>query len=380
MNNSSVNQEHPDPFSANADATASRCPQCNGDMHYDAAAQSMLCAHCGHSFAVPDSEGRRSVVEHDLEHGLARARSRGYGTPVRTSLCQECGAAVSFSASLTATRCDFCGSSQVLSQEENRNVLRPESLVPFGIDREAAQAKFSAWLKGLWFRPSNLAREARVVELSGVYIPYWTFDATVRSDWTAQAGYYYYVTETYTERDAQGNQVTKTRQVRKVRWQPAWGARTDEFDDVLVCASRGLPGNLAVKLEPFDTGALRPYDPSYLAGWKAEEYAVELNEGWKGAVERMESVQESRCRGDVPGDTHRALNVVNQFRDETFKHVLLPIWISSYRYGDEVYRFLVNGQTGEVSGKAPYSVPKIVLFVLFIAAIIAAVIWWTQRG
>ena len=170
-----------------------------------------------------------------------------------------------------------------------------------------------------------------------------------------------------------------SRQVQKVRWEPAWGSRTDHFDDVLVCASRGLPEDLARKLKTFDTVALRPYDPSFLAGWKAEEYAVDLNDGWKLAVAEMESTQEQRCRRDVPGDTQRFLNVVNRFYDETFKHVLLPIWISAYRYNDKVYRFLVNGQTGEVTGKAPVSVFKIILFILVIAAIIATIVILATR-
>jgi ribosomal protein S27E len=348
-------------------------------MTYDAGSQQMACGHCGHVMAIPMSEGHQAIVEYDLEHGLAMSRQRGYGTPVRTSQCQECGASVSFAENVTATTCDFCGSSQVLEQEANRKVLRPESLVPFQRDRSEAQEKFSSWLHGLWFRPSDLKHKARVSEMSGVYVPYWTFDATVHSNWTAQAGYYYYVTETYTARDAQGRTVQKTRQVRKVRWVPAWGSRSDHFDDVLICASRGLPVDLARKLKTFDTASLVPYEPSFLAGWKAEEYAVELNDGWKQAVDHMESAQEQRCRRDVPGDTQRFLNVRNRFHDETFKHVLLPIWISAYRYHDKVYRFLVNGQTGEVTGKAPVSVMKIVLFILFIAAIVAAIVLLSRR-
>ncbi len=362
----------------NADAKAYRCPQCGGESNYDASSQKMLCGHCGHAVDIPASEGRQAIVEYDLEHGLAMSRERGFGAPVRTTQCQECGASVSFDETATATECDFCGSAQVLEQEQNRNVIRPESLVPFQVERGAAKDKFSGWIKGLWFRPSDLKHKAKVSEMSGVYVPYWTFDATVHSNWTAQAGYYYYETEVYTDRDAEGNPVEKTRQVRRTRWEPAWGSRTDEFDDVLICASKGLPDKLANRLKTFDTSALQPYAPSFLSGWKAEEYAVHLNDGWKQAVDIMESAQEQRCRRDVPGDTQRFLNVINRFYNETFKHILLPIWISAYRYNDKVYRFLVNGQTGEVTGKAPVSVIKIILFIMVIAAIIAAIVILTR--
>jgi hypothetical protein len=161
---------------------------------------------------------------------------------------------------------------------------------------------------------------------------------------------------------------------------PARGARADVHDDVLVCASRGLPPDLAERLRTFDVRALQPYTPAFLAGWRAEEYAVELNEGWGQAVKRMEHEQRKRCARDVPGDTHQFLRVDNRFSDEKFKHLLLPVWISAYRYHDKVYRFLVNGQTGEVTGKAPWSVFKIVTLVLVLVALITAIVILTQRG
>ncbi len=367
----------------NTEAQEFRCPECSGKMGFDAATGGLKCQYCGHTMAVPAAagdagqqpgEGVHNIVEYDLEHGLAQSAQRGYGAAVRTTQCQECGATVSFAENVTATQCEFCGSSQVMQQDANRNVIRPESLVPFQIDQAAARDKFSGWLRGLWFRPSDLKHKARVADMAGVYVPYWTFDANVDSDWTAQAGYHYYETESYTETDSDGETVTKTRQVQRTRWEPAWGKRSDFFDDFLICASRGLPPKLADKLETFDTRALRPYEPGFLAGWRAEEYAIDLNTAWHQAVDRMEGVQQKRCAGDVPGDTHRFLNVTNRFYNQTFKHVLLPIWISAYRYEDKVFRFLVNGQTGEVTGKAPLSVVKIVLFVAAIIAVIALIV------
>ena len=362
-----------EPSAVEAEAASYRCPQCRAEMTYDAASQGLACAHCGHQLAIAGEEGQRNIVEHDLEHGLAAGAARGLGVAVRTTRCQECNATVSFEGAATSTMCEFCGSSQVLEQEENRNLIRPESVVPFHIDASNAKGAFDSWLGKLWFRPSALRSEKQEVRISGVYVPYWTFDADVHSDWTAQSGTYYYETESYTETDSQGNTVTKTRQVQKIRWRPAWGSRNDSYDDLLVCASKGLPSDLAARLRTFDTAQLQPYDPKFLAGWKAEEYAVSLNDAWTQALAEMERTQQSRCASDVPGDTHRALNVTNQFSSETFKHVLLPIWISSYRFNDKVYRFLVNGQTGEVTGKAPWSVFKILLAIAVAAAIMVGI-------
>src|SRR5262249_39363719 len=138
--------------------------------------------------------------------------------------------------------------------------------------------------------------------------------------------------------------------------------------------SKGLPQDLAAQLRTFDTKQLVPYSPGFLAGWRAEEYAIDLQAGFGGAQEIMVAAQQKNCASDVPGDTHRSLNVVNTFSHVTFKHVLLPVWIAAYRYREKVYRFLVNGQTAEVVGKAPWSWTKITLFVLFWVAVIAALV------
>lgn len=340
------------------------CQTCGGKLSFDAARGCLVCAHCGavRSIAATDT----TIGEHDLFEGLATA-PRGLGaSSMRAARCQECGATVDFSDGLTATRCAFCGSPRVLEQAENRSLIRPESLLPFGVDRARSTQAFVRWIAGLWFRPSDLRGLARVEELVGVYVPYWTFDADVESEWDAEAGFHYEVEETYTDRDGQ----EKTRRVRRTRWESASGNRHDHFDDVLVCASRGLPPDLANSLRTFDTARLVPYAPDYLAGWRAEEYGLDLQHGFRQAKARMDATQQSRCADDVPGDEHRSLVVRNQYSALTFKHVLLPVWIAAYRYRDRVFRFLVNGQTGEVVGKAPYSWPKILATVVLVAALL----------
>ena len=359
---------------SNARANQFRCPGCHADMRFDAASGSMTCDYCGEAVAFEEQEKSQEIVEYDLMKGLADGEQSGFGDEVRRSTCQACGASVCFGSNVTATLCDFCGSNQVLQEQELRRLIRPESLVPFRIEKERAHTEFKNWISKLWFRPNDLKHRAKVAEIGGVYVPYWTFDSVVASDWTAQAGYYYYETESYTTTE-NGQTVTRTRQVRRTRWVPAWGSRTDAFDDVLICASGGLPSELAHDLETFDTTALVPYSSEYLAGFKAEEYSVELNDGWESAVDRMANVQKRRCSNDVPGDTQRFLSVRNAYSSQTFKHVLLPIWIASYRYGDDIHRFLVNGQTGEVTGTAPWSWIKITLVSILVLGVVCGGIY-----
>jgi hypothetical protein len=246
--------------------------------------------------------------------------------------------------------------------------LTPECLIPFAVARDGAAGAFKGWLGKLWFRPSDLSDRASVHELRGVYVPYWTFSADVTSYWSADAGYHYTVTET-----AEGGEA---REVQKTRWEPASGVRHDRWDDHLVCASAGLPDK---RPDDFDVRGLVGYAPDYLAGFAAESYAVELRDAWDRGRKEIGDAQESRCRADVPGDTNRDLRATHQFQGTTFKHVLLPVWIAAFRYRDQVYRFLVNGQSGKVSGKAPVSWPKIVLFVATLAALIVAAVVLLRR-
>jgi DNA-directed RNA polymerase subunit RPC12/RpoP len=351
------------------------CGSCGAKLHYDAGTQGMKCPYCGFQQAVAQAAMTTSGREIPIEEGM-RLAARGYGTPVTQVSCRDCGATVNVTPGEQTAACTFCRSHQVLAQESAGTAIRPESVVPFRVDKNAAAQRFEQWLGSLWFRPNDLKAMAKVEGFSGVYVPYWTFDARIDSSWSAEAGYHYYETETYT--DPQGNR--QTRQVQRTRWESARGRRADAFDDVIVCASKGLPEDLGDRFRTFDTKQLQPYSPAFLAGWRAESYAIDLMPAWQKGQSHMDSVQRSRCASDVPGDTHRNLAVQNHFSHVTFKHVLLPIWLAAYRYQDKPFQFLVNGQTGEVIGKAPYSFWKIFFFVLFLVAVVAGIAVLSKAG
>ncbi len=349
-------------------ATQERCDTCGGKMLWNGAAAKLRCDSCG---TLREPAANDAIVgEHDLLATLAKQKPRGATVAgTHTVKCQECGAEVEFADGVTATHCSFCNSPSVLAQDSRDDRIKPEGVVPFAIEREQAVAAFKKWIGGRWFRPGDLAAQASVSELRGMYVPFWTFNTHVASSWTADAGYSYDVAEEYT--DPQGQ--LKVRTVRKVRWEPAYGTRDDDYVDHLVCASLGLPGKL-LRRGGFKTSGLRAWSPEFLTGFQAESYAVELRDGWITARGEIAGEQEQRCRRDVPGDTQRNLRANHRFDDQTFKHVLLPIWIAAFRYHDKVFRFLVNGQSGAVSGEAPRSWTKIIIFVAVLAALIAGLV------
>lgn len=363
-------EDSSDPTPVESEARGFPCEQCGARMRWEPDVDALACEYCGHTCAVP------RVAAEIIERPLADAgkAARGYGVELRVSRCGNCGARVTFGDASTSQLCVYCGSANVLEEQASRNAIRPESLVPLDVGREQVAEAFRNWIRSRWFRPNALRKTGRF-EATGIYVPFWTFDAAVHSEWSADAGYYYYVTETYTTR-VNGKPAVRTRQVRKVRWVPAWGERDDRYDDLLVLASRGLPEPLVEKLGGFDTSGLVPYRPEYLAGWRAEEYQLDLTQGWQRARERIVELQRARCAGDVPGDTHRNLVVRNEIGEVTWKHVLLPLWSVQYRFRGKVYTVLVHGQSGRVVGEAPWSWVKISLTLLVLLAVGALVFGW----
>jgi hypothetical protein len=147
------------------------------------------------------------------------------------------------------------------------------------------------------------------------------------------------------------------------------------FDDVLICASRGVPQYLIDRLVPWDLPQLEDYRAELLSGFQTERYAVDLREGFEKARAVMDAAIRVLCTQDIGGNHQRLHSVRTQHVGITFKHILLPVWLAAYRYRDQTYRILVNGRTGRVVGTRPYSWVKITLLVLAIAAVVAAVLF-----
>jgi hypothetical protein len=363
----------------NATAEQLRCESCGGVLLYEPAVSALKCKHCkavgGPHLLAPRTSGAREL---SLQAGLTNL-PRGFGTVAQAVQCNECGATVTLSPEERSGACLYCASPMVVTVAAGQTTITPESLIPFQVWKDRATEAFRGWLGGLWFRPNDLSKMAKLEQIAGVYVPYWTFDAEVRSDWTAERGYHYTETETY-QTTENGQSVTRTRQVTKTRWEHASGWRQDHFDDVLVCGSKGVPEPLVDKLATFDTKRLLPYSPGYLAGFRAEAYVVDLPQAWQKAQKKIDDEQERRCGSDVGGDTHRSLSVRTQTSRETFKHVLLPLYVAAYRYNDKPFQVLVNGQTAEVVGRAPYSFWKIALAVLAVLAVLALIFVLTRES
>jgi DNA-directed RNA polymerase subunit RPC12/RpoP len=241
--------------------------------------------------------------------------------------CDRCGATVTFTPPEAAGECPFCGSAIVAQPKSADPMVAPEGLLPFRITQQQANEALKQWLASRWFAPNALKKFAYHDSIKGVYIPFWTYDANTNSNYTGERGEYYYVTESYTDRDAQGNMVTKTRQVQRTRWYAASGEVSRQFDDILVAATKSVSRPRLASLEPWDLELLNPYEPAYISGYKAQRYQVGLDEGFAEAKAVMARVIEDDVRNDIGGDEQRVHNIDSSYSEITFKHILLPVYI-----------------------------------------------------
>lgn len=345
------------------------CESCGADLRFEPGTDQLSCDHCGNTAHIEGSGHHvASIRELDLRDALNAQLPQTELEETRVTTCPNCAAQVEFDVDIHATECPFCATPVVTDTGTHRHI-KPKGVLPFAFDEPTARGSMNDWLGSLWFAPSGLqdyARKGR--KMQGIYVPYWTFDAQTQSAYRGERGTVYYET-----RRVRREGRTVTQRIAKVRWRSASGMVQRFFDDVLVLASKSLPKRFTDALEPWDLSRLEPYRPEYLAGFRAEAYSTQLEDGFDEARAYMDRVIERDVKFDIGGDRQRVHHINTKLGDVTFKHVLLPVWLAAYKYRGKTYRFVINGRTGRVQGERPYSVFKIALAVMAVAIAAAAI-------
>jgi hypothetical protein len=353
------------------------CVACGAQAEWNPGKQLLVCPFCGTAAPFEIDAGTGAIVEIDLVKALRELpdEARGWQTDRRTVQCQSCQAVSVFDPARVGQNCDFCGSPALVDYTEIKAPIRPQSLLPFKVTEPQVREQIRHWYASKWLAPSKLKSRALVDRVKGVYIPYWTFDAQSVCPWEAEAGHYYYTTETY--RDSKGNQ--QTRQVRHTRWEPASGEVSHFFDDEPVPGTRGIPHALLRQVEPFPTAELVAYETAFLSGFVVEHYQIVLLEAAQSSQVAMTEKLRDMCAREIPGDTYRNLEIHPVFSGQTFKHILVPVWLLTYLYGTRAFQVIVNGYTGQIAGQYPKSAWKIAFLVLLVLIIGLVVLMLNQN-
>lgn len=354
------------------------CKNCSGKLQFAPGTNKLKCPYCGTENEI---EASPEVFEElDFEKFVKEFEEKETTEEVATIKCQGCGAQTTFNPNVVSDACPCCGSPLVIKNATTSHLIKPKAILPFGIDQNKAFSEFSSWINKLWFAPNKLKRYARQEgKLTGLYIPYWTYDSDTSTDYTGERGDDYQTSETYVTTE-NGKPVTRTRTVTKTRWTSVSGHIDKLFDDVLVVASKSLPKEYVEKLEPWDLNHLVAFNDRYLSGFKTESYQVDLREGLDDAKSKMNSAIHAAICRDIGGDRQKVNSMNTTWKNITFKHILMPVWISAYSFKNKTYRFLINGRTGEVQGERPYSWIKITLAVLAAAAVILVIVLLANKN
>lgn len=354
------------------------CNNCGADLKYKPGTEKLTCEYCGAENEIPQIEGE--IEELDFNAYLTQKSEGEEQLTERFVKCVSCGASSTLEPNIVAANCPYCATPLIVEQATEESVIQPKSLLPFKLDKKQAKTEFGKWVKKLWFAPNDLKKATlNFDKFKGIYIPYWTFDTDTYSKYIGQRGVYYYVTESYSTTE-NGKSVSKTRQVRKTRWHSASGSVNHFFDDILTVATKSLPEKYIYKLEPWDLENLVPFEKSYLSGYITEKYQIELGEGFEIAKNIADKEIRQLVRRDIGGDEQRINTLNTSYKDITFKHLLLPVYVSAFKFKNKVFQFLVNGRTGEVQGERPYSWIKITLAAVAVFAVIAVIVFLVNKN
>lgn len=346
------------------------CPQCGAGMAFDPGRCALACASCGYVRllppATPDAQAR-ALEEQDYHEALRRLAAHEPTLQARVVDCPSCGAQTRFDGHVVGDLCAFCASPLLVGQAHVERLIQAQALLPFALDRQAAQQVFARWVGSRWFAPNALKRSvSRADGVRGVYLPWWTYDARTVTTYRGERGVQGPVSDNRQGSSAAGAQDRRT----VTDWSPAAGAVQLAFDDILVVGSPSIPAHLARVLDDWNLAALRPPEPDLMAGFTVEVYRQGLEAGFGEARGRMDGAIDAAIRRDIGGDQQRIHGRSTVFDDIRFKHLLLPVWIGSYRFGGKPYRVVVNGQSGEVEGDRPYSWVKIGLALLLAVVVV----------
>jgi uncharacterized CHY-type Zn-finger protein len=311
------------------------CQQCGGRMTFTPDGKSLTCAYCNRcqtlSQALEEGAMDTAAVE-EQDFLVALATAKGHTRPVATQSirCQGCGAAFVLSPRMLSSRCPYCESAYVVEETKVQELIPPEGVIPFAVSRKEAHRATLRWLK-----TEGLSTQSLIAPPAGVYFPVWTFDVGGEILWRGL-------------------------EYEDDRWVPRTGTKAVYKDDLVVPASHALPPSVGETMSEFRLDEVVPYDPAYLADWPAETYEISVSDASLVARHRTFSEAREKIPRGFFGRVKDLKLSSTRLIIESFKLVLLPLWIAHYRNENENengkrkrYTIVVNGQTGTVRGEKP---------------------------
>ncbi len=308
-----------------------KCPSCGGTMFFKPGSQSLLCQSCGHKETIPELVSKIAVNEMDFLAAKNTA-SHDWGMEAKLVTCKQCGAETIQNKLQLSGMCPFCGSTTVEAADPEQDIMAPNGIIPFKITEDRALYIFKEWIKDRFLAPELLARDAQLNKFYGIYVPLFTFDVLTVNRFTGH----------YTENN---------RTLFKC------GKFQHQVDDFPVVASKQLCSDklLLNVMKDYRTREAKPYTPDALAGFPCEHYSIGLNEAWNSVGKDMELYLKNQANKQDETKFLMGIDMATDYFNLKYKYLIVPVWINSFYYDNQLYMIAINGQTGKIDGQWPKS-------------------------
>ena len=321
-----------------------KCPACGGSLTFGSHSQQLDCANCGNSFPLETVQQFNDVqVENTTDEQLDWHYAGGGGyteeeaAHLRAYRCQACGAEIITDETVAATECVYCGNPSVMPQVFS-GAYRPDGVIPFQKSKKEAQEALRNHCKGKKLLPKGFMDENKIEKITGVYVPFWLFQAEAEADCTYNA--------TKVTRHRQGNYEIINTAHFLVRRGGHLG-----FKQVPVDGSSIMDDTMMESIEPFDADKVQQFGTAFLSGYQAQRYDVDAEQCKPRANERIKQSVAATMNATVLGySSFVPVNTQIQLEHGTVRQVLMPVWMLNTRWRDKTYTFAMNAQTGRFIG------------------------------
>lgn len=323
-----------------------KCPCCGGAIEFDSESQNMKCPYCDTEFepetlkSYDDDLKNEGVEELDWETTAGNEWRDGEAEGMRVYICNSCGGEIIGDETLAATKCPFCDNAVVMKGQLS-GALKPDFVIPFKLDKQAAKDGLMRHLSGKRLLPKVFKDQNHIDEIKGIYVPFWIFDADADADARYRA--------TRVNSWSDSNYIyTKTSHYSITR-KGSMG-----FDRIPVDGSEKMADDLMESIEPFDFSDAVDFQTAYLAGYLADKYDVDAEQSVARANERVRKTTEQTFADTVQGyATVTPESVKVRLSNGSAKYALYPVWLLNTTYEGNKYTFAMNGQTGKFVGNLP---------------------------
>ena len=324
-----------------------KCPNCGGDLEFDAATQNMLCPYCDSEIDIA------GLVQHEQELGFSGQADNmkwdssentqwapGERDSMNVYVCKSCGGEIIADETTGATHCPYCGNPVVMTSKFSGE-LRPDCVIPFSVTKEQAIAALQKHYEGKKLLPKIFKDKNHLEEIKGVYVPFWLFDANSKAD----ISYEMTTTRTWSDSDYRYTERSVYSGFRQ---------GSVDFLNVPVDGASKMPDDLMESIEPFDAAQAVPFSTAYLSGFMADKYDVDDSSSVERANKRIKSSTEACFKDTVQGyDSVSVKDSCVNLTNSKAKYALYPVWLLTTKFQNKQYLFAVNGQTGKIVGDLP---------------------------